>query len=151
MEAKVSALWHKVLKCVILDIPSGIFIASVALDYPNSYLFTDLKFMYWLYDACKITNYSGSIKVLCDLCWQEECEVLRSIYEGDERFKEVSPVVFQYRVVRLYCLCTLVLGVYFSKFAIRMRTYTAETRNWFNKLSLSYWSSLLIMMQCNWG
>jgi len=29
---------------------------------------------------------------------KEEREVLRSIYEGEERFKEVSPVTFQYRV-----------------------------------------------------
>jgi hypothetical protein len=29
---------------------------------------------------------------------EEECEVLRAIYEGDERFKEISPTVFQYKI-----------------------------------------------------
>lgn len=29
---------------------------------------------------------------------EEECEVLRAIYEGDDHFKESSPTVFQYKV-----------------------------------------------------
>jgi hypothetical protein len=34
----------------------------------------------------------------CQESQQEECEVLRAIYEGDERFKEVSPTTYQYKV-----------------------------------------------------
>lgn len=40
-------------------------------------------------------------------CIQEELEVLRSIYDGDECFKEVSPTSFQYRV-RCSSRCTFV-------------------------------------------
>lgn len=31
-------------------------------------------------------------------CQEEELEVLRSIYEGDESFREMNPKTFQYKV-----------------------------------------------------
>lgn len=33
---------------------------------------------------------------------KEEREALQSIYEGDEQFKELSPNVFQYKVIFSY-------------------------------------------------
>ena len=40
-----------------------------------------------------------------------ELEALRSIYEGDESFRELSPVSFQYRVRHsMYSACISLLG-----------------------------------------
>lgn len=51
----------------------------------------------------------------------EELEVLRSIYEGDESFKELNPKTFQYKVkgilfdVFFFCFPNFKVFVYFVK------------------------------------
>jgi len=35
----------------------------------------------------------------CSVLQEEESEALLSIYDGDEAFKQVSPKVYQYKVV----------------------------------------------------
>lgn len=47
-------------------------------------------------------------------CVQEELEVLRSIYDGDECFKEISPTSFQYRV-RYTVLQLYIHGTWWSR------------------------------------
>lgn len=37
-----------------------------------------------------------------------ELEALRSIYEGDECFKEISPVSFQFRVSKVICFVSFI-------------------------------------------
>lgn len=43
-----------------------------------------------------------------DFYFKMELEALRSIYEGDECFKELSPISFQFRVCIMYLLLLLI-------------------------------------------